>query len=429
MMIIKGGRVIDPKEGVDKVLDLLIVDGKIQKIEEAITLEEAQIIDAEGKIVAPGFIDLHVHFREPGFEYKETIQSGTRAAAKGGFTTVACMPNTNPAIHSKEVVDYIKSKVRQEGVINVFPIGSITQNIAGKKLAPIKELVQAGVVAISDDGKTTMDFCLMESACQEAKALGIPIIDHCEDHRLSRDGSVNEGKASQRTGIKGIPAKAEWAVVERDIMLAKTWKTPMHIAHISTKESIALIRKAKKEGVLVTCEVAPHHFTLTDEVITKEDTYTKVNPPIRSKEDVEAIIHGIMDGTIDIIATDHAPHDEASKRKDYKDAAFGISGIETAFSISYTELVLKRGLSLYRLIEMMSSKPAGIIGIDKGSLAVGQDADIVILDLDSEEVIDSHNFLSKGKNTPFNGRSVKGKPVYTIVNGKIIMDGGNVICL
>ncbi|KXG74294.1 dihydroorotase [Thermotalea metallivorans] len=429
MIVIKGGRVIDPPKGIDRVADILILDGKISMIAENIHAEQARIIDARNKIVAPGFIDMHVHLREPGFEYKETIRTGTMSAAVGGFTTVACMPNTQPAIHSKEIVAYIRDKAEAEAIVNVLIIGSITEDIAGKKLTDIGELVKSGIVAISDDGKTPMDMEIMERAFAEARRYGILLIDHCEDHQLTQGGSVNEGNASKRTGLKGIPSVAEWKIVKRDIALAKKYDACLHIAHVSTKESVELIRRAKGKGIKVTCEVAPHHFTLTDEIVTRENTYTKVNPPLRGQADVEAVIQGLRDGTIDMIATDHAPHDEGSKRVDYERAAFGISGLETAFAIAYTELVRKGRLTLHQLIDKMSCKPATILGLDKGTLVVGSVADLVILDLEEEGVIDACRFVSKGKNTPFHGRKVFGKVLYTLVGGKVVVEKGEIVCL
>jgi dihydroorotase len=405
-----------------------VADGKIGMIAPHILVEQAQTIDASGKVVVPGFVDIHVHLRDPGFEHKESIRTGTMSGAMGGFTTIACMPNTKPVIHSKEVVDYIINKAEKEGIIHVLPIGSITANLDGSILTNVEELVQSGVVAISDDGKTPMNMDIMERAFEEAQRNCIPLIDHCEDHDLAKQGSVNEGKASERTGIKGIPNAAEWRIVARDIQLAEKYGTHLHIAHISTKESVSLVRQGKAKGLKITCEVAPHHFTLTDDVVMREDTYTKVNPPLRSKKDVEAVRLGLKDGTIDIIATDHAPHDEDSKRVEYEKASFGISGLETSFAIGYTELVEKGILSLPQLIEKMSYMPSKIIGIDKGTLTVGKAADLVILDLTQEEIIDAKNFVSKGKNTPFHGKRVKGKVLYTLVGGKIVMEKGEILC-
>lgn len=423
MVVIKGGRIVDPAN-MDGIADIYIDSGKIKAVGQNIYVEGAKVIDASGKAVVPGFIDVHVHLREPGYEHKETIRTGTMAAAMGGFTTVACMPNTKPVIHSREIVQYILKRARLSGLVNVLPIGSITVNIEGKELTPIEELVEAGVVAISDDGKTAMDTRLMEIAFKKAKELNIPLIDHCEDHSLAAGGSINQGAAEKRTGLKGIPNSSEWSIVARDIILAKTYKTHIHIAHVSTKESIDLIRKAKKEGINITTEVCPHHFTLSDELIEKNNTYTKVNPPLRSTEDVKAVIEGIADGTIDIIATDHAPHDEESKAVNYEDAAFGISGLETAFQVSYSELVCKKIISLNRLIEMMSTNPAKILNLDKGSLRVGKDADIALLDLETQDTIDRTKFVSMGKNTPFHGKTVTGKVVATMVEGGMIMEGG-----
>lgn len=427
-LLIKGGTVVNPKTGINRKLDILIKDNIIIGIGENINEEKRKVIDASNMIVAPGLIDIHVHLREPGFEYKETIETGTEAAAAGGFTTVACMPNTNPTIHSQKIVEFIQDKALKKGKANVMVIGSITRDLKGEELSNIDEMYKAGIVAISDDGKTPMKEELMIEAFKKAKEFNIPLISHCEDHNLSKGGSINEGKASERTKIKGIPAAAEYLIVKRDIELCEKIDSKLHIAHVSTRESVDILLRAKRKGINVTAEAAPHHFILTDDIITPENTYTKVNPPIRSQEDVDAVINGILDETIDIIATDHAPHDENSKRTSYDKAAFGITGLETAFSLSYTYLVLKNKISLSRLIEMMTIKPAEIIGIDKGSLEIGKKADITILDLNEEYIIDSSKFYSKGKNTPFNGYKVKGKPVFTIADGKIVYERGNIIC-
>lgn len=419
-LLIKGGVVINPKTETNEKLDILIKDDIIIDIKKNISIDGKKVIDASGMTITPGFIDIHVHLREPGFEYKETIKTGTKAAVAGGFTTVACMPNTSPAIHSKEIVELISDKADKEGKANVLVIGSITRDLKGDELSKMDEMYEAGIVAISDDGKTPMIENIMIEGFKKAKELNIPLISHCEDHNLSKGGSINEGEASQRTKIKGIPSSAEYLIVKRDIQLCEKLDSKLHIAHVSTKESVELLREAKNKGINVTSEVAPHHFILTDDIITPDNTYTKVNPPIRSRKDVDEIINGILNKTIDIIATDHAPHDEDSKNVSYDKAAFGITGLETAFSLSYTYLVLKNQLPLNRLIEMMTIKPAKIIGIDRGSLEVGKKADITILDLNKQYTISSSKFYSKGKNTPFNGYRVKGKPVYTIVNGEIM---------
>lgn len=427
-LLIKNGRVIDPKNNINENLDIYIEGGIVKEIEREIKKDRVRIIDAKGMVVTPGFVDIHVHLREPGFEYKETIETGTKAAAAGGFTTVACMPNTNPVIQSKEIVKLIKNKVQSNGHVNVAIIGSITKGLEGMEIAPIKEMIEEGIIAISDDGKTPMDKNIMVEALKEAKKYNIPLISHCEEHNLSEGGSINLGRASERTGIKGIPSAAEYLIVKRDIELCQATSSRLHIAHVSTKESVELIRKAKLQRLNITCEVAPHHFILTDDIISINDTYTKVNPPLRTSKDKESIIEGIFDGTIDIIATDHAPHDEKSKKVDYSKASFGISGLETAFSLSYTELVLNRNLSLNRLIEMLTVRPAEIIGIRKGCIDIGETADITILDLNKEYTIDSRKFYSKGKNTPFNGRKVKGKTVYTIVDGRLVYEKGEIMC-
>lgn len=428
-LIIKGGTIVNPKTGTNEILDILIRDDIIIDIKKNINVKGKKIINAKGMIITPGFIDMHVHLREPGFEYKETIKTGTEAAVAGGFTTVACMPNTKPAIHSKEIVELIKDKADKEGKAEVLVIGSITKDLKGDELSKIDEMHESGIIAISDDGKTPMKKEIMIQGFKKAKEFNIPLISHCEDHNLSKDGSINEGKASKRTKINGIPSAAEYLIVERDIQLCDKLDSKLHIAHVSTKESVDLLRRAKRRGINVTSEAAPHHFILNDDIIASDNTYTKVNPPIRSKEDVDEVIKGILDGTIDVIATDHAPHDEDSKSTSYDKAAFGITGLETSFPLCYTYLVLKNKIPFIKLIEMMTIKPAAIIGIDRGSLEVGKKADITILDLNREYIIDSNEFYSKGKNTPFNGYKVKGKPVCTIVKGKIVYKEDTIECL
>ncbi len=423
-LLIKNGLVISTENNIKEKLDILVENNIIVKISKEILEDCDQVLDAKGLIVSHGFIDPHVHLREPGFSHKESMLTGTMACAAGGFTSVACMPNTNPTIHSKEVVEWVKEKAQKEGCVNVEIIGSISKNLDGKELSDIDDMIEAGILGISDDGKTPMDVDIMLKALDKANKYDIPVISHCEEHNISFGGSINHGKASERTKIKGIPSEAEYIIVKRDIELADKSSAKIHIAHVSTKESVEIIRQAKARGINVTCEVAPHHFSLTDDLISEENTYTKVNPPIRSESDVEAIIEGIFDGTIDMIATDHAPHDEKSKRTEYSKASFGISGIETCFSIAYTELVLKRNLPLERLIEMLTIKPANLLKLNRGSLKEGAIADIAILDLNKKYAIDSNRFYSKGKNTPFDGMQVKGKPVYTIVNGKIVYGGG-----
>jgi len=426
-LMIIGGRIIDPSQGIDTVADILIDAGIITAIGRDLGNADTQI-DASGCIVAPGLVDMHVHLREPGFEYKETIRTGTRAAANGGVTTVACMPNTKPAIHNTEVVGWIQEKAASEACIKVEIVGSITRDLSGTQLADIREMMAAGIVAISDDGKTTMDADLMEQAMTLIAPTEIPLISHSEDHNLSAGGAMHQGKRSEELGIPGIPAEAEWRIVERDIRLAEKTGAKLHIAHISTKEGVELVRKAKQKGLRVTAEAGPHHFLLTDQSVSGDKTETKVNPPLRPQEDVDAVLGALLDGTIDVIATDHAPHDAASKRVPYVSAAFGISGIETSLALSYSELVLKRGMSLQRLISLMATRPAEILGLERGTLKPGTAADIIIFDTEKVWKIEPGAFESMGRNTPFSGMGVQGIVRDVLVDGKLIKQEGKLIC-
>ncbi len=426
-LLIKGGRVIDPMQQMDSVQDVLIESGVIKAIGTDLG-EVDQILDAAGCIVAPGLIDMHVHLREPGFEYKETLRTGTRAAAAGGVTTVACMPNTKPVIHNAEVVRWIKEKAESQACVNVEIVGSITRDLSGSVLADIKDMLAAGIVAISDDGKTTMDDRLMEEAMILIAPTEVPLISHAEDHTLSAGGAMHEGNRSQTLGIPGIPSEAEWRIIDRDIRLAEKTGAKLHIAHISTREGVELVRTAKRKGLRVTAEAGPHHFLLSDDAVTEERTETKVNPPLRTREDVEAVIRGLIDGTIDVIATDHAPHDADSKLLPYTQAAFGISGIESSLALSYTELVLKRGLSISALIALMSTNPAAILGLHRGTLVPGTPADVIVIDPDKSWIIDPNEFESKGKNTPFAGTKVQGFIRDVLLGGELIKQEGKLIC-
>lgn len=412
-ILVKNGRIINPKTGFDQKADLSIEDDIIKEICPQIPEQGFdKIINAEGKIVVPGFIDLHVHLREPGYEHKETIETGTKAAAKGGFTTVACMPNTSPALDSVENLEKLKQIIQKTAAIRVYPIGAITEGIRGEILTEHERLIEAGAIALSDDGRTTMNAGYMEVAFNHSRALEIPIITHSEDHEIT----------SQYTE-EVYPIEAEYNIVRRDIALCESQNGILHVAHVSGKEALKAIREAKLRGVRVTCEAAPHHFALNSSCVDVKDVYSKVNPPIREQAEQRAVIEGIMDGTIDIIATDHAPHDKASKETIYGSAAYGISGIETAFQVAYTHLVLKEGLPFKKLIEMMTSRPAEIAKLSQtGSLEKGNWADITILNTDYESVIDSEAFISKGKNTPFNGMKVKGLVEMTICSGKIVFN-------
>lgn len=426
-LLIKGGRVIDPAQQLDTIADILIESGVIKAIGSH--LESAdQVLDATGCLVTPGLVDMHVHLREPGFEYKETLHTGSRAAAAGGVTTVACMPNTKPAIHSQEVVRWIQEKAAAEACVHVKIVGSITRGLSGESLADIEEMITSGIVAISDDGKTTMDEALMEDAMKLIAKSGIPLISHAEDHVLSAGGAMHQGEQSRHLGIPGIPAEAEWRIIDRDIRLAEKTGARLHIAHISTREGVELVRQAKKKGLRVTAEAGPHHFLLTDESVTAGKTETKVNPPLRTRADVEAIIGGLMDGTIDAIATDHAPHDAESKQLPYTQAAFGISGIETSFALSYSELVLRRGMSVSSLIALMSTHPAAILGLQAGTLLPGAPADIIVINPEISWTVDPAAFESMGKNTPFTGTAVQGFVRDVVINGELVKREGVLIC-
>ncbi len=426
-LLIKGGRIVDPSQQLDTETDILVNDGIISAIGQDLG-EADRILDASGCIVAPGLVDMHVHLREPGFEHKETIRTGTRAAAAGGVTTVACMPNTKPAIHTAEVVRWIQNKAETDACIKVEIVGSITRDLSGDILSDIQDMIATGIIAISDDGKTTMDDHLMEQAMVLIASTGIPLISHAEDHNLSAGGAMHKGQRSEQLGIPGIPAEAEWRIVARDISLAEKTGARLHIAHISTKEGVELVREAKRKGLCVTAEAGPHHFLLTDETVTEEKTETKVNPPLRSREDVDAVVAALLDGTIDAIATDHAPHDAASKNVPYTQAAFGISGIETSLALSYTELVLKHGMAVTKLIALMATNPASILGIDRGTLKPGAVADIIIMNPEKRWTVDPEAFESMGKNTPFTGIEVQGLVRDVIAGGKLIKQEGKLVC-
>lgn len=419
-LLIKKARVIDPKSKTDDVLDILVQGAKIIKISKNIKEENTEIINAQGLIACPGLVDIHAHFREPGFEYKETILSGSKAAAAGGFTSVCCMPNTKPVADNQGVVEFIISQNRKAGLISLFPIGAITRDSKGTMLSDIGDLKEAGVIALSDDGKTVMNTSIMRRAMEYAAMLNLPIISHCEDIKLSADGVMNEGFMSTKLGLKGIPRVSEISMIARDIELARFIGAYVHIAHVSCKESVDIIRAAKKDGIKVTCECTPHHFSLTEEALADYDTNTKVNPPLRTKEDVKAILKGLKDGVIDCIATDHAPHADSEKDVEFDSAPFGIIGLETALGLGVTELVGKNILSLNQLIEKMSYNPAKILNLGKGILAEGADADITIFDDKSKWQVDESQFFSKSKNSPFIGTTLTGRVLFTIAGGKKI---------
>ncbi|MFH1288879.1 MAG: dihydroorotase [bacterium] len=419
-LLLKNGRVIDPSQKIDAKLDILIEKGKIVELGNNLDSRTKNIVDLSDKIVCPGFIDMHVHLREPGFEYKETIKTGTCAAARGGFTSIACMPNTNPVADNQEVIRFIINRAKEEGIVNVFPIGAVSKGLKGEELTEMGELFESGVKALSDDGKCVQNAGLMRRVFQYAKMFNLTIISHCEDINLSKNGMINEGFISTKLGLIGIPKACEEIIVARDIQLAEFTKGKLHIAHISSSYSVELVRQAKKRGVNVTAEVTPHHLLLDESLAEGFDTNTKVNPPLRGEDDRFALLEGLKDGTIDCIASDHAPHSRVDKELEFDQAAFGIVGLETSISVILTQLVCQKKLALSQMIEKFTLNPAKILNLNKGTLKKGKDADITVIDLEKESIIDPNNFFSKGRNTPFSGWKVKGMPVMTIVGGKIV---------
>ena len=420
-LLIKGGRVIDPANKIDGIFDILVEDGKIAKISSLIPHPSSLIpvIDASGKIVVPGLIDIHVHLREPGYEWKETIKTGTAAAVSGGFTSVVCMANTSPVNDEPSVTEYILKKAREEGSCNVFPIGAISKGLQGEVLANIGELKEAGCIAVSDDGRPVMNADLMRRALEYASGFGLTVISHAEDLTLARGGAMNEGVTATRLGLKGIPNAAEDVMIARDIALAELTGARLHIAHVSTKGAVRIVRNAKARGTKVTAETAPHYFTLTEEAVDGYNTSAKMSPPLRTKEDVDAIKEGLRDGTLDCIATDHAPHDPDSKDVEFPSAANGIVGLETSLPLTL-RLVEEGVLTLSQAIERMTVNPAKALGLNKGTLSVGADADIAVIDLDDEWIIEPLKLRSKSRNTPFAGWKMKGRAVVTVVGGKVI---------
>lgn len=419
--LIKNGHIIDPKTNRNGIFDIMIEDGKVVEIGSDLDITNGDLIDASGKYVLPGLVDAHCHLRDPGFEYKEDIESGTRSAAMGGFTSIACMPNTNPVIDNQSIVKYITAKAKHEGVVNVYPIGAISKGQKGEELSEIGELKFAGVVAISDDGKPVRNPSLMKKALQYASMFDTTVISHCEDLDLVDEGVMNEGYNSTVMGLRGIPSAAESVMVARDLILAEYTKAPIHIAHVSTEYSVELIRMAKKRGIKVTAETCPHYFALTDDACMNFNTNAKVNPPLRTKRDVDAVIEGLSDGTIDIIATDHAPHHIDEKNVEFTLAANGIVGFETALPLAVTYLVKPGFLSLEDLALKMCVNPSKILGLNKGSIEKGKSADITIIDINEEFTVNVDKFKSKSKNSPFNGFRLTGAVYYTIVEGNVIV--------
>jgi dihydroorotase len=424
MLVIKGGKVVDPVLGFDGVAHIWIEKGVVTRLldpslEEAPVPDGAQVVDASGLVVVPGLVDMHVHLREPGYEYKETIRSGTEAAAAGGVTTVACMPNTDPPNDHGAIAEFVVRKAREEGAVRVVPIGAISKGLKGKSLAEIGELKEAGAVALSDDGRPVTNSLLMRRAMEYARTFALPVISHCEDLVLAANGSMNEGVVSLELGLRGIPATAEEVMVARDLALAEWTGCPLHIAHVSTAGSVRMIREARARGVKVTAEATPHHLLLTEDAVRSWDTNTKVNPPLRSDRDVEALQDALRDGTIDVIASDHAPHAPVDKELEYEHAAFGISGVETLASLSLM-LVHKGVLSLQEWVRKVSVNPSRILAIEGGTLAPGSRADLTLLDLERTWKIEPDRFRSKGKNSPFRNWVVRGRVEMTVVAGKVV---------
>ena len=415
-LLIQKGRVIDPESGTDQVMDVLIENGKILRMEKDIDAEPEQVIDARGLWVTPGLIDLHVHFRDPGYTDKESIETGSRAALAGGFTTVCCMPNTKPVCHNGQIVRYIKEKAT---LVNILPVGSLTQDQAGKEPALYDEMVREGACGFSEDGKTLYDEGLFLQAMKFAKSLNVPILSHCEDLELAAGGVINAGEKAKELGVAGISNESEWRIIERDIAAAEETGAQLHICHVSTRQSLDVLRQAKAKGLKISAEAAPHHLFLCDEDIDRDWAGFKMNPPLRSREDMEAMLAGLEENIIDAIATDHAPHREDEKNTSFQKGANGIVGLETSLPLCITGLVMKNRLTPLQLIEKMSLNPARILGIAKGRLAVGADADITITDPEASYTIQGSGFQSKCKITPFEGRKVRGRVLYTIVAGEI----------
>lgn len=419
-VLIRHGRLIDPARALDTVADVRVTEGRITAIEPNLDAHGAELLDASGLIVAPGFIDIHVHLREPGFEHAETIESGSKAAAAGGFTSICAMPNTSPINDNPTVTRYIIERAKSSAIVNVFPIGAITRDSAGEELAAIGSMRQAGIVAISDDGRPVMNARVMRRAMEMAGSFGIPVIDHCEDLDLSAGGDMHEGIESVRLGLRGIPAASEDVMVARDILLSELTGARFHVAHISARRSVEMVAHAKRSGLPVSCESTPHHFALTDDLLGAYDSNYKMKPPLRSRRDVEAITDGIAAGTIDAIATDHAPHPGSEKMQEFEKCPFGIIGLETALALALEKLVHTGKIGLGRLVELFTSGPARVLQLDRGSLRIGAPADLTLFDLDRTWTYDVNKSFSKSRNSPLHGHVFRGGPVATIVAGKIV---------
>ena len=427
MILLKHGHVVDPSQDLDQVADILIAEGRIQAVGENLDAADARVVDLTGMVVMPGLIDMHVHLREPGREDKETVLTGTQAAVHGGFTSIACMPNTTPVADNEAVIESILYKAGKANLADVYPIACITKGQKGEEITEMLLLHQAGAIAFSDDGRTVQHSGVMRRAMDYSKALNGLLISHCEDEDLLGSGVMNEGIVSTELGLGGIPNAVEDLIIARDLMLAKLTGCRIHIAHVSTAGGVELIKKAKEEGVRVTAETTPHHLCLTDEAVRGYDTNTKVNPPLRTEADREAVFQGLKQGIIDCISTDHAPHTAQEKEVEYIYAANGISGLETSVPLIWSNFVMKGQLTPLEMVRAMSKRPAEILGIERGTLAQGAVADITILDPKAEKIVDKREFYSKGKNTPFEGQRLCGWPVMVLKNGRIVLENG-VLC-
>lgn len=419
-ILIQNGRVIDPASEKDGIYNITVEDGIITAVDNCVPEDVDEVIDATGKFVMPGLVDLHVHFREPGFEYKETIKTGSMAAARGGVTTVLPMPNTRPVIDSVEMVEKVNEIIKRDAVVNVLQVASVTLGQEGITPVDVEALHDAGVVAISEDGKSVMNAEVYREAMKACADCGMVVLAHCEDRNMVNGGALNQSSKSEELGVRGITNAVEDVIVARDILLAKETGCKLHLCHCSTKDSVKMIKTAKEDGVQVSGEVCPHHFTLCDEDIPCDNADYKMNPPLRGRDDVEALKEGLKEGIMEAISTDHAPHSEEEKKKPIANAPFGITGLETSLCLTYTELVLGGVLTPMQMVERMSYAPAKIIGIDRGTLLPGAVADITVMDPECEFVIDRKDFVSMGHNTPFDGRKVKGKVMLTMVGGKIV---------
>ncbi|MBZ5726259.1 MAG: dihydroorotase [Acidobacteriia bacterium] len=419
-IVIKNGRVIDPASQTDRIADVLIVDGRIAGVAPDLSSPKAQVFDATGMIVAPGFIDMHVHLREPGFEHAETIESGSRAAAAGGFTSICAMPNTKPVNDSATVTSYIVERARHKALVNVFPIGAITKGSAGEELAAIGAMKAAGAVAVSDDGLPVMSARVMRRALEFARSYDLPVIQHCEDLHLSAGGDMHEGAQSVRWGLRGIPAAAEDVMVARDLVLAELTGARYHVAHISTRHAVAMVAYARAQGLPVTCEATPHHFSLTDRAMAPYDSNYKMKPPLRSGCDLRAVVEGIAAGTVSAIATDHAPHPGSEKMQEFERCPFGIIGLETAVALALEELVHPGRITVNRMVELFTTGPESVMRLGRGTLATGGAGDVTVFSTEAAWTYDVNQSFSRSRNSPFHRRTFRGGPMATVVNGELV---------